>query len=327
MDASPGIPPGATDAELKLRALSGPDGNFWTFAGSWFVLSLVVNAAGSATCGIGSLVLAAPAAFGLANLSLRAADHRRLDFADGFTGFNDFGRALAWWCLVTLYVSLWSLLLVVPGIVKAFSYAMSPFLLVDHPEMGAAESIDESRRLMDGNKWRLFVLCLRPPRRTAPDSRHARLARRRAGVRDPPAARNRRAFLPRSGGDVRLPALPGLRALGLEVPRLRHGARAPRRAPRALRRGGAFQRRAARRARAPRALRRPPAPRAPSRLRLDRPRPRPRLGRRAEPPRNVASGDAASPRPRLHCRAFGYAFLPWLATAFILALRASWSPR
>ena len=45
MDASPGIPPGATDAELKLRALSGPDGNFWTFAGSWFVLSLVVNAA------------------------------------------------------------------------------------------------------------------------------------------------------------------------------------------------------------------------------------------------------------------------------------------
>ena len=160
MDASPGIPPGATDAELKLRALSGPDGNFWTFAGSWFVLSLVVNAAGSATCGIGSLVLAAPAAFGLANLSLRAADHRRLDFADGFAGFNDFGRALAWWCLVTLYVSLWSLLLVVPGIVKAFSYAMSPFLLVDHPEMGAAESIDESRRLMDGHKGDLFVLYL-----------------------------------------------------------------------------------------------------------------------------------------------------------------------
>ena len=160
MDASRGIPPGATDAELKLRALSGPDGNFWTFAGAWLVLSLVVNAAGSATCGIGSLVLAAPAAFGLVNLSLRAADHRRLDFADGFSGFNDFGRSLAWWCLVTLYVSLWSLLLVVPGIVKSFSYAMSPFLLVDHPEMGAAESIDESRRLMDGNKWRLFVLCL-----------------------------------------------------------------------------------------------------------------------------------------------------------------------
>lgn len=160
MDASRGITPGATDAELKLRALSGPDGNFWTFAGAWLVLSLVVNAAGSATCGIGSLVLAAPAAFGLVNLSLRAADHRRLDFADGFSGFNDFGRSLAWWCLVTLYVSLWSLLLVVPGIVKSFSYAMSPFLLVDHPEMGAAESIDESRRLMDGNKWRLFVLCL-----------------------------------------------------------------------------------------------------------------------------------------------------------------------
>ena len=160
MDAIPLPGPGATDAELKLRALSGPDGNFWTFAGSWFVLALVVNAAGSATCGIGSLVLAAPAAFGLANLSLRAADHHRLDFADGFAGFNDFGRALAWWCLVTLYVSLWSLLLVVPGIVKSFSYAMSPFLLVDHPEMGAAESIDESRRLMDGNKGRLFVLCL-----------------------------------------------------------------------------------------------------------------------------------------------------------------------
>ena len=158
MDASPGIPPGATDAELKLRALSGPDGNFWTFAGSWFVLSLVVNAAGSATCGIGSLVLAAPAAFGLANLSLRAADHRRLDFADGFAGFNDFGRALAWWCLVTLYVSLWSLLLVVPGIRAAYSYRMAFYLLADHPDWAPGQAIAESKRLMHGHRWRLFCL-------------------------------------------------------------------------------------------------------------------------------------------------------------------------
>ena len=57
-----------------------------------------------------------------------------------------------------LYIVLWSLLLVIPGIVKIYSYAMTPYIMAEHPSLTANEAITESRRIMDGNKWRLFCL-------------------------------------------------------------------------------------------------------------------------------------------------------------------------
>ena len=60
----------------------------------------------------------------------------------------------------TFYTMLWTLLLVVPGIVKGFSYALTPLVAIDHPDWGANRCITESRRLMAGNKWRLFKLLL-----------------------------------------------------------------------------------------------------------------------------------------------------------------------
>lgn len=55
-------------------------------------------------------------------------------------------------------MALWSLLLVIPGIVKSYSYAMAPYIMAEHPALTANEAITESRRIMDGNKWRLFCL-------------------------------------------------------------------------------------------------------------------------------------------------------------------------
>ena len=60
--------------------------------------------------------------------------------------------------LTGLYIALWSLLFIIPGIIKSFSYAMAPYILAEHPEMTASEAITESRHMMDGNKWRLFCL-------------------------------------------------------------------------------------------------------------------------------------------------------------------------
>lgn len=56
------------------------------------------------------------------------------------------------------YVSLWSLLLIVPGILKSLSYAMTVYVQVEHPDWTANQCIDESCRLMEGNRWRLFCL-------------------------------------------------------------------------------------------------------------------------------------------------------------------------
>ena len=59
-----------------------------------------------------------------------------------------------------LFIFLWSLLLFIPGIVKAYAYSMVYYVKADHPEYGWRECLDESQRLMTGHKWEKFVLDL-----------------------------------------------------------------------------------------------------------------------------------------------------------------------
>jgi uncharacterized membrane protein len=59
-----------------------------------------------------------------------------------------------------LYTILWSLLLIIPGIIKAYEYRMIPYILGDHPDMDAKEAFAKSKQLMRGQKWRSFVLDL-----------------------------------------------------------------------------------------------------------------------------------------------------------------------
>mgnify|MGYP003467573971 FL=1 len=75
-------------------------------------------------------------------------------------GYHDFTRIFLTILLKGIYTLLWSLLLIIPGIVKSYSYAMTEFVLVDRPDLAYNEAIEESMRLMQGNKWRLFVLDL-----------------------------------------------------------------------------------------------------------------------------------------------------------------------
>ena len=62
--------------------------------------------------------------------------------------------------LRSLYTFLWMLLLIVPGIIKAISYSMTPFILAEHPNLTASQAIDLSKQMMDGHKMDLFILDL-----------------------------------------------------------------------------------------------------------------------------------------------------------------------
>lgn len=62
--------------------------------------------------------------------------------------------------LMAIFIFLWSLLLVIPGIVKAFSYSMTPFILEENPDLSANDAIDHSRAIMKGHKFDLFWLLL-----------------------------------------------------------------------------------------------------------------------------------------------------------------------
>ena len=62
--------------------------------------------------------------------------------------------------LMAIFILLWSLLLIIPGIIKSFSYAMTPYLLEENPELSANDAIDRSRAMMKGHKFDLFWLLL-----------------------------------------------------------------------------------------------------------------------------------------------------------------------
>ena len=97
---------------------------------------------------------------GYARFLLKQHDGKTLDFNDLFSQFDRFGTGFAQDFLRTLYTFLWGLLLIVPGIIAALSYAMTPFILEEHPELTASEAIARSKALMDGHKMDLFILNL-----------------------------------------------------------------------------------------------------------------------------------------------------------------------
>ena len=79
-------------------------------------------------------------------------------FGDMFKAANLFGRALWLMIIMNFFIMLWTMLLIVPGIIKQISYSMAPFILAERPELTARQALNESKRLMNGYKMKLFVL-------------------------------------------------------------------------------------------------------------------------------------------------------------------------
>jgi uncharacterized membrane protein len=77
-----------------------------------------------------------------------------------YQGFNFPVKAFVLYILTVIFTLLWSLLLVIPGIIAAYRYSMAYYILADNPEISALDAIRRSKEMMVGNKWRLFVLQL-----------------------------------------------------------------------------------------------------------------------------------------------------------------------
>ena len=109
----------------------------------WLIVTIVIGGAGK---------------LGYAIFNLKLVDNKEVEFKDLFSQFHRLGDGFCMNFLVGLYTVLWTLLFVIPGIIKGYSYAMTPYILAENPGMTATEAITDSRRIMDGNKWRLFCL-------------------------------------------------------------------------------------------------------------------------------------------------------------------------
>lgn len=109
-----------------------------------------------------SLFVLLPLAVGYSNsmrVLLETGDNRLTNNSFSL-GFGNWLHVVWGMILSTIYIFLWTLLLIIPGIIKSYSYALTPYILVEHPEMSANEAIEESMRLMDGHKFDLFYLQL-----------------------------------------------------------------------------------------------------------------------------------------------------------------------
>lgn len=157
----------------KNRALSALENKWGNFVAITFVYGFIIGITQILSgdkdspailhlIGLVLFILALPLTWGYQTLFLGAVRGGEATAKDMFEGYNKelFSRVLTTTLLYYVYVFLWSLLLLIPGCIKAYSYAMTPYILKDNPEMKNNAAIEESMRMMDGHKLELFLLDL-----------------------------------------------------------------------------------------------------------------------------------------------------------------------
>ena len=110
--------------------------------------------------GIYQLIIGGPLELGFTIFLLTFFRKRKIDNTLLFEGFSRFGKAMLLLVLMSVKIMLWSLLLVIPGIIAAFRYSQAFYVLADNPDMSVSQCIKESCRIMAGNKGRYFYLQL-----------------------------------------------------------------------------------------------------------------------------------------------------------------------
>lgn len=158
-----------TRQEIKETAKSRLGGSL--FSPNWMsaVLSVLVYAAVIMVVSnipiigfAGSIVITGPMAYGLYSAFLNNSRYgQKLNVADLFKGFSDdFGQTFLIGLMTSIFTALWSLLFVIPGIIKMYGYSMAFYVKADHPDYNWKQCLDESQIIMSGHKWDLFVLQL-----------------------------------------------------------------------------------------------------------------------------------------------------------------------
>lgn len=109
---------------------------------------------------IANYLVGAAFALGGSFVFLKIAKGETVSVGNIFYGFEDLWTAIKAQFFMTLFICLWYLLLIIPGIIKAYSYSMTYFILAENKGMSVLEAITLSRKMMDGHKMDLFLLFL-----------------------------------------------------------------------------------------------------------------------------------------------------------------------
>ncbi|MBQ8611673.1 MAG: DUF975 family protein [Oscillospiraceae bacterium] len=146
-------------SEIRAEARAILKNNWGTAFVCMLIYSLLVGAV-SNMVPLLSFVIGGPLAYGLVALYLGRARGTRMDVNTLFAGFNRFVDTLVLGLLQGLFVFLWSLLFVIPGVIKSYSYAMAFYIMHDEPGIKPMEALRKSEEMMKGYKGSLFGLQL-----------------------------------------------------------------------------------------------------------------------------------------------------------------------
>jgi len=110
--------------------------------------------------GILSFLIIGPFLLGLTTYFLNFKRGNNPKPENVFSGFNNFGSAFILNIIMGIFIFLWTLLLVIPGIIACLRYSMSYYILSDNPDIGAISALNKSKELMSKNKKKLLLLWL-----------------------------------------------------------------------------------------------------------------------------------------------------------------------
>lgn len=179
-------------SELRLRARQSLSGNYWPAVLAALIASffgalvstggmsfnfdidlevmqylpsivniiLIVLSSIAGMLALVSFILGGVVQLGYSLYLLKQHDGEITSVKELFSQFDRFGQGFLQMLLRSLFIFLWTLLLVIPGLIKSYAYAMTPFIMAENPDMTAREAITMSKQMMRGHKWELFCMSL-----------------------------------------------------------------------------------------------------------------------------------------------------------------------
>lgn len=143
--------------DFRKQAWDSLSGIWGTIVVINIVLVLVMGV--STLVSIVTLLISGPLTLGATQIYMSVIrKNRKPEVGQLFDGFSNFTNAFILYLLNSILISLWTLLFIIPGIIKTYSYAMSYYILADNPSMAPNDARKKSMEMMHGNKWRLFCL-------------------------------------------------------------------------------------------------------------------------------------------------------------------------
>jgi uncharacterized membrane protein len=149
-----------TNRDLMQQAREALKGRWGLAIGGnviYIILGMVIQAIPRVGW-IGGLIIGGPLMLGWVIFFLSLSRKQEAQLSQLFEGFQNFTRAMVAYLLLILFVLLWTLLFIIPGIMSAFSYSQIFFILAENPQMESRDVLRKSKTMMKGNRWKLFCL-------------------------------------------------------------------------------------------------------------------------------------------------------------------------